>query len=532
MELRDETRDGLRVFSVDSGRSTTRATLFFRVGQADETLATSGWTHLLEHMALHGWNDPRLAFNASVGLYLTRFDLDGEADAVLEHLSRLTQWLAEPDLSRLGHEAKVLRAESELRAVGTATANLEWRYGAQGPGLPAYREIGLTRATEPRLRNWCAEVFSADNAVLACDTVLPSDLTLSLPRGRRRPAALPPIAATSMPGVHRLGSGLVASAVVTRSFAAGLAPDVLVRTLTRAFRELEGTSYAPWADLERVDAENALILFGTDVSEDGRMQCGAILDRCLRELQECGPDQTMLDEMTVTRSRHFRDEQQAPAIAWAAALSSITDSDIHTWQEAEAHAARVTPEDMCEVFRQVRSTMVLGLPAETPVPEGFRELVSPRWAELDATSVHPHADGVSRVLVGPAGIQHASPAGAVTVRYADLAGLVCYPDGARRAISRDGWTVVVEPNLLRRGEAVTAALDANAPETVVLPHPARSAADIPVRPSLWWRTRRRTRAVLGGTLAAFAESTMGHWLLWIVVFMIGRALYAHFLSGR
>ena len=42
--------DGVRTFWVDSGRPTLAATLMFRVGAADETVATSGWLHLLEHL--------------------------------------------------------------------------------------------------------------------------------------------------------------------------------------------------------------------------------------------------------------------------------------------------------------------------------------------------------------------------------------------------------------------------------------------------------------------------------------------------
>lgn len=532
MQLQDETRDGLRVFSVDSGRATTRATLFFRVGQADETLPTCGWTHLLEHLALHEWKDPRLAFNASVGLYLTRFDLDGETDAVFEHLTRLTSWLGDPDLAHLEHEAKVLRAESEVRPAGALTANLEWRYGARGPGLPAYRQIGLTRATEARLRDWCGEVFCADNAALACDTPVPVDLPLPLGRGRRRDGGLPPVAASSVPGVHRVGDGLVGSAVVSRSFAAGLAPDVLARTLTRALREVEGTSYSPWADLERVDADTALLVFGTDVSAEGRMTCAAALDRCLRELAERGPDQSMLDEMAVSRSRHFRDEQQAPGIAWGAALSCVTGSTIHTMTESERLSAAVTPADLTHVFSEVRRSLVVGLPEDTPVPNGFRELVSPRWEELDATSVHRHVNGLSRVLLGPIGIQHASDSARVTVRYCDLAGLVAYPDGGRVAVSLDGWTVHVEPNLLRGGDAVVAALDANAPEQLVLPQPARPADEVPARPSLLWRVRRRSRAAARRVTSVVGGSPVGGWVVWIVALFVAKALYAYFSSGR
>ncbi|WP_374970916.1 hypothetical protein [Terrabacter sp. BE26] len=530
MELQDETRDGLRIFSVDAGRETTRATLFFRVGQADETLPTSGWTHLLEHLALHDWNDPRLAFNASVGLFLTRFEFDGETEAVLEHLGRLARWFADPDLTRLGHEAKVLRAESEQRPVGNVVANLEWRYGARGPGLPAYRELGLCRATEVRLREWCAEVFCAENAVFACDTPVPHDVRIALPRGRGRPAALPPQALDTLPAVHRVRGGLVCSAVVTRSVAAGLAPDVLVRALTRALRELEGTSYAPWADLERIDADTALLVFGADVSTEGSATCGLVLNRCLRELAERGPDQALLDEMTVSRSRHFRDEQQAPAVAWAAAVATLTGHEVRTAKETEALAAQVTPNDLCMVFSEVRRTLLLGLPEESRLPSGFQEAGHRRWETLDATSTHAHVDGVSRILLGPKGIQYSAPSSVVTVLYSDLAGLITYPDGARRAVSGDGWTVVVEPSLLRRGDAVTAALDANAPASVVLPQPARPADEVPSRPPLPWRARRRTRSALRPMARLFERLPVSGWVVWLVVFLAARAVYAYVSS--
>ena len=139
MELHDEVRDGLRVFSVSAPRETMRATLFFRVGQADETLATSGWTHLLEHSALHGWSDPRLAFNAAVGLYETGFDVDGEPEAVLEHLLKLTRWLAEPDLSGIGHEATAQR----MAGIGPARPGFGPAHGSRS------RRCGPARGRSP-----------------------------------------------------------------------------------------------------------------------------------------------------------------------------------------------------------------------------------------------------------------------------------------------------------------------------------------------------------------------------------------------
>ncbi|GAA2157709.1 zinc protease [Humibacillus xanthopallidus] len=526
MELHGETRDGLRVLSIDSRRSTMRATLFFRVGQADETLATSGWTHLIEHSALHGWKDPRLAFNASVGLYATRFDLDGEPDAVVDHLRRLGTWLAEPDLSRVEHESKVLRAESEQRPVGNISLNLEWRYGAQGPGLPAYRELGLTRSTPDGLRAWCRERFTADNAVLACDARLPDSVLLGLARGDRHPAVLPPTAAAHLPGVHRVASGVTGSAVVSRSFAASLAPEVLSRTLTETLRDEEGTAYAPWADLERVDGDTALLLFGTDVSSAGRSRAGATLARVLRRLELYGPEQAMLDEMAVSRSRFFRDEQNAPSQAWAAAFSVLTCSEVYTLEQSEALSAAVTPDDLSEVFREVRRTAILGLPEECSVPNGYHELTSPPRELLDATSVHKHVDGLTSMRVGDHGIQAVAPSGSVTVPFDDVAGLVAYPDGGRRLISRDGWSLTVEPALLQRGNVLTAALEARVPPELVLPHPPRQPEDIPVRPSLAWRVRRRARVRFGKLARVLPETTSGWIFFGVSWFLVINALKA------
>src|SRR5512139_1345078 len=93
--------DGVRTFWVETGRPTLAATLLFRQGMADETFTTRGWTHLLEHMCLHGRPDGPLAFNGAVSMQHTSFAAHGPAEEVVRFLDEVTSWLANPDLTSL-----------------------------------------------------------------------------------------------------------------------------------------------------------------------------------------------------------------------------------------------------------------------------------------------------------------------------------------------------------------------------------------------------------------------------------------------
>ena len=144
-------------FWVETGRDTLAATLVFRAGMVDETLTTRGWIHVLEHLALHDRESGTLHVNGSVGLLTTRFDVHGPVHEVVAALAGIADWLANPVLDRLDHEARVLRAEADLRQVGEVGAALPWRYGAAGPGLAGYGEFGLNNVDPDRLRPLLAQ---------------------------------------------------------------------------------------------------------------------------------------------------------------------------------------------------------------------------------------------------------------------------------------------------------------------------------------------------------------------------------------
>ncbi len=190
MELSSGTVDGVQAFWVEAERPTVDASLVFRIGMADETLPTSGWLHLVEHLALHGRETPTLQVNGSEGLLETRFDLSGPPDEVCRAFEAITGWLADPRVDGLADEARVLRAESEWRGVGPVGRALQERYGTTGPGLVGYEEPGLTRVDEAALRELCARAFTRGNAALALSTAPPPGLRLLLPEGPKVPKGL------------------------------------------------------------------------------------------------------------------------------------------------------------------------------------------------------------------------------------------------------------------------------------------------------------------------------------------------------
>src|SRR5215470_480010 len=151
-ELRATEVDGVPVYWVP-GERRMRASLWFRVGLADESLPQHGWLHLLEHLALHDRDSIRAPINGCVTMLHTFFDIEGEPDDITSFLQQLCGWLSAPDFSDLDHERRVLRAESATRRPGTIELHMLWRYGAQGPGLVGYDEFGLHTADPDQLRS-------------------------------------------------------------------------------------------------------------------------------------------------------------------------------------------------------------------------------------------------------------------------------------------------------------------------------------------------------------------------------------------
>jgi hypothetical protein len=256
----------------------TRAGLTFRVGQADETLASRGITHLIEHLALFRLGSTEYHSNGATGLTLTHFYLEGAESDVVAFLRSVCDSLADLPLDRLQRECSILQTEEAGRSAPTLPG---WRYGAQGYGLVSYAEWGNERLTAQEVGDWASRWFTRDNAALwVVGPSLPGDLRLPLPAGERRPT--PPATSALGPTPAWFAHGyneVLLDALVPRSTAAAMYASVLSRELFRTLRQEGGWSYQAAAHYEPRDADTATIIAYAD-AHDGHDDAvlGAFVD--------------------------------------------------------------------------------------------------------------------------------------------------------------------------------------------------------------------------------------------------------------
>src|SRR6476660_1410871 len=94
------------------------AALVFRVGRSDETLATAGITHLVEHLAFSKLGQLRHPHNGMVDNVRTVLHASGSEDEVVAFVGNVTRALSGLPTDRLEAEARVLRTEAAGRSGG------------------------------------------------------------------------------------------------------------------------------------------------------------------------------------------------------------------------------------------------------------------------------------------------------------------------------------------------------------------------------------------------------------------------------
>ncbi|MFF3909200.1 M16 family metallopeptidase [Streptomyces sp. NPDC001848] len=458
------------------------AGLFFRVGRADETLATSGVTHLVEHLALHrlGMSDGH--YNGATANTYTLFHVTGGEDEVVAYLNDVCAALRDLPLDRLETEKEILRTEAASRPSGVNSQMPLWRYGAQGHGLSSYEELGTWGLTAEQVRNWAETRFTRDNAVLwiTSDRV-PDGLDLTLPAGRRIPAPAASSALPVTPAYIRGDDGhVVFNAVLRRSTPAAVFADVLGRALFRDLRQEGGYSYTAEADYTPRDADFAtLTAYADALPRKQAAVVGGFVDTFAR-LCAGRIEQAELDSARGKMLKQYETPDLGAALLPSYALSLLLGHRILSPEQLKAELAAVTVADLREVARAAWDDGLLQVPTRGADWAGFTP--APQYSSSAVTGTrHPSLedDGVT-LVIGTEGVSLLLPGGPVTVRYDACAAMTTRLDGARVLTGLDGFRVAVEPTLFQDVTAERiAALDAAVPAAAVVPLPARDPGQIP-----------------------------------------------------
>lgn len=503
----------------------TTGGIVFRVGSAHETLATSGITHLVEHLALRDQVLSEAHLNGHTHADVTVFHVTGSASDVVAYLNDVCAALRDLPLDQLDTEKDILRSESDGRSPGFAGRLRLNRHGSRGHGLVANGERGLDRLTADEARAWSRTWFTRQNAVAwFTGDAVPDGLDLRLPEGRRMPA---PEVTDVLGGTPALLTGLrdgvALDAVVPRGDAAYVASLVTREALHRELRTDADLASSVDVGYEVLDPEHARVLVVVQAVE-GREDAvaGGVVD-ALGTLRFHVTDADLAAARALALERLAELTAASPAdLLPTAAHRLVTGRRVEHHERTRARLEGMTADDVRAAVRDLWASALWYAPAPL---DWAGVAVAPQWSrEAVRGRTFPRIDApdVSLVLAAD-GVGIVTPDGPLTVRFADCVLLETVPDGARALTGADGFRVTIEPTLFRGLTAaeVAAHVDPNVPTEVVVRLPARAPADVPAPATRSSRKGRgaasRALRSVGGTVGLVAAVWLAGLLLvgWI-----------------
>lgn len=484
--------DGIPVFWAATG-SEPAAALIFRVGRADETLATSGVTHLTEHLALYPLGlDTRQHHNGQVDSVTTTFIVRGGPEKITGFLHAVCASLHDLPVARLEAEKRILRAEEAARG-GAQVMLLTRRYGAATYGLAGLPEYGLGGHTASSVAEWARTWFTRGNAALWLSCPPPDGLRLDLPDGPAMPPPAPTSALPELPAYfHAPAGGVACGTVVARSAAATVYRAVLADRLRRELRHRQALSYSPSVSYTARDRQAAYLVASADGLEESNT---LLVSSFTIEFERLGTALVPAEDVH-SAARAMADSRATAAGTLRqlnmSARNVLMGREPRSTAEWQAELLAVTPEDVRQAAREALSAALFMLPPGTslfrsryvPAVPGPAGLVAGRRIR---SADHPFDQ--ARLVIGADGASLVLGDRVVTVTGADCAALLEWPDGGRELVGTDGVSVRVEPALwrLRRGDL--ARLGASVPAARRISMPWRDAGQLPrprIRRPLRW----------------------------------------------
>jgi predicted Zn-dependent peptidase len=478
---------GIPVFSTPDGTGAPIAGMVFRVGKMDETAATAGVTHLVEHLALPAHARHTLDFNGTVEPFVTSFYATGDVAELREFLTATARMLVDLPLERFEIERRILLAEDATRGSGGARAALKLRYGPVGAGLLGYDEYGLKRLRAEDVAAWAAGRFTRRNAALWAVGIDLGGVELPLSQGSRlAPPQTPrPLADLTTPALYAAGwdTGFCLSFLGSRSRATALALDVLADDLRDRLRYEAGLSYSIEGTSQPLSADTAHVVITADVADERADDWLTDALDVIRRLAADGCDEEHLE---VVKGRYRRYEREpADAIGFAAwsADEELLGGSFRRQSALTAEREAVTTRDVAETVAGLYSSLLVLGPDATTLPEGLTDY--PYTPPDDRVEGRQHLPAGSRLRLrrrvnalvsGPEGVSLVPAEGtSLTARYART--VLCIRSGRTRTLlTDDGFYVPIDASDWRDGPSVVEEIDAAIPaERVVSDDPALDA---------------------------------------------------------
>jgi hypothetical protein len=450
--------DGVPTF-LSAREGPTRVALIFRVGRADESVVTSGVTHLVEHLAMSVVGKTDYAANAFVEPTRTVFHARGTPAEVADFLAKVCQGLTDPPLDRIQLESRILRTEAAGSARGGMVSTLMYaREGARGLGLLDLPELFIEEPDPAVALAWARQRFTVENAALWIAGEPPAQLHLALPAGSRHERielhAIPELRLPTVLTANR--GGVAVSLVVPRLSRMAMTLRIAAARVQQRLREEEGLSYQVSLDYQVLDAELAhVVLLATSLPAHGTQAADGMLD-VIRRLSIDGPTEEELDDDLSGMIRAYEDPDGVHAQLDMVAMRALVGPPDETLQTIVEEARAVTPSQAAQAMRDAMRTMILLLP-EDAVWHGDALAPYPTWSSYRVSggrsfsSVSSQRKGLrrvpaSRLVVGESGVAIVAPRSPRRgVVWSAAVAVIATRDGGRVVIGEDGTQISVRP---------------------------------------------------------------------------------------
>lgn len=476
------------------------AALMFRTGRADETLATAGITHLVEHLALFPLGRCDYSYNGFVDLNRCAFSASGTLDEIRDFLRGVTAALSDLPLDRLKTERRVLRTEAAQREGGGLTSRLlAYRFGAAGYGLPLYAELGLRGLGPEAVGAWAAARFTRENAVLWMTIEPPDDLELTLPAGRRLPAPPPrPLELTYPAGVAEGTGGIALTGLGARTTALRVAVGAAADRLVERLRRDRGLAYSPFGSAEGLDGEVAHFVLAADCLDEHAATVRDELWRVAGDVAEHGATEEEVARLHAAAQRCYEQPEALKGELDDVAAEELLGHEHVSAAEALERIARVDGAASAAALAEALAEPIILVPAGTSVPDGFEWREPTERYPVKGKSYQPPRSGLRRrrppgeLVIGPDGMTYRGNGDTVTVRWEDCVAAERRLDGSVTFFRRDSDWLELVPSAWEHGDAaLEEALQGLPPERLVTEIEAElfesimaAAADLPQRAEL------------------------------------------------
>jgi zinc protease len=485
-EVVREERDGLRVLWVEQA-APLRAVLIFRVGRADETLRTSGISHIVEHLALWRHEERAHAFNGWVDDTVTGFWASGTVDQVVAFVSDVSSALRALPVDRLDIERRVLASEGAGLAGDALGTHRSLRFGPSSYGLVNHYEFGIDWLASDAIQQWADEWFTAENAVLTLTGRPPDDLPLVLPHGQHRPAPSPrELEGLGLPARTEgpSGGGVSISGMGTRSSALHAGFNIWIDRAVTKLRRLEGMSYAPTGAYDVLDGQSVIVFAIADCRRGDAPVAERLLLEIADDLGASGPtSDEMADDARRLEEWISHPDAVASRLDWHARDELLGLEPVSAAELLSERQALTTGDVAAAIAEPLQSLLVLGptFPGASD-PQRFRTLERNEPPAQRGRSFKTNAQWRAfrldmTVDLGEEGItytqrytrKHLPPTWRTTMLFTDLIAGVEMPSGAITLVSRFGDELTLHTERFERGDDLLTHLEEELGEDRLIP---------------------------------------------------------------